>query len=244
MSFSMTKLHRDSRGLAHLSLILLLAAVVGVGGFAYWRVSSYNNKDKANGKETVAPDGTTSNSGTISDECVAQTGDENICRLGAIADLSQYSSEVHMDMEGMQSVIKFDGKGNSDTVVGDVGRGISVGGKYYIYMMDEWYDSGSDSSQAPKSDVPGFSFATTAGIKYENQGKEPCGDDTCFKYRMSEGILGDGVVVCWFGDEDFLPRRYESTGGLTGKLTMIIDYKPVTITAPEGAKPISSLMLQ
>jgi len=108
--------------------------------------------------------------------------------------------------------------------------------------MDAWYDYGADASQMPKSEIPSLGFATTAGIKYENQGKEPCGDDTCFKYRMTGGILGDGVVVCWFGDEDFLPRRYESTGGLLGALTMTIDYKPITITAPEGARPISSLV--
>jgi hypothetical protein len=146
-----------------------------------------------------------------------------------------------MDMQGMKSTIKYDGKGNSDTTVGDVGRGITVNGKNYIYM-DAWYDTGNDTSQMPDDQMPDLGFATTAGIKYENLGKEPCGKDTCFKYRMSGGILADGTVVCWFGDKDYLPRRYESTGGLLGKLTMVIDYKPVTITAPEGAKPISSLM--
>jgi len=242
MSVNTTTLHKDSRGIAHLLLILLFAGVLGVGGFAYWRVSSYNNQSDANGRQTTAPDGSSSNSGAISDECVALTGDENICRLGAISDLSQYSSEVRMNMNGMESVIKFDGKGNSETDLGDLGGGISIGGRNYIYVMDAWYDYGADASQMPKSEIPSLGFATTAGIKYENQGKEPCGDDTCFKYRMTGGILGDGVVVCWFGDEDFLPRRYESTGGLLGALTMTIDYKPITITAPEGARPISSLV--
>lgn len=238
----MPKLHKDSRGFAHLLLILLFVGVIGIGGVVYWRVSSYNNQSRANGEATVAPDGTASNSGAISDECVALTGDENICRLGAISDLSQYSSVVNMDMNGLKSVIKYDGKGNSDTEVGDLGRGITVGGKNYIYVMDAWYDSGNDTSQMPKSEVPSLGFATTAGIKYENLGKEPCGDDTCFKYRMTGGVLGDGVVVCWFGDKDFLPRRYESTGGLLGKLTMTVEYKPVTVTAPAGARPISSLV--
>lgn len=242
MNLSIKKLHKNSSGIAHLLLILLVAGVVGAGGFAYWRVSNYNNQSDANGRHTVAPDGSSSNSGAISDECVARTGDKNICRLGAISDLSQYSSEVHVNMNGLESVIKYDGKGNSETDVVDLGRGISIGGRYYIYIMDAWYDSGSDASQMPDSQMPSFGFATTAGITYENQGKEPCGNDTCFKYRMSGGILGDGVVTCWFGDKDFLPRRYESTGGLVGVLTMTIDYKPITITAPQGALPISSLV--
>lgn len=242
MAIRLVKLHKDTRGIAHLFLILLVVGVIGVGGFAYWRISSYSNKDKAEGRETTT-DGTSNNTGAISEECIVQTGDENICRLGAISDLSQYSSEVTMTSEGATYVIKFDGKGNTDTSLGDAGRGISVGGKYYIYMMGKWYDSGNDASQAPQNPVPNVGFATTAGIKYENLGKEPCGNDTCLKYRMTGGILGEGTVVCWFGDKDFLPRRYESTGGgLLGSMTMTIDYKPITITAPEGALPISSLM--
>lgn len=234
-------IHQDSKGLAHLALIFLVLAVVGVGGFAYWRVSSYNNNKDANGKSIDK----STNTATLSDECVEQTGDENICRLGAISDLSQFASEVRLTTDGgdgpITSVIKYDGKGNHTVDTGTGAMGISVGGKYYIYMMDKWYDSGNDSSQAPKSSVPSFGFATTAGIKYENLGKEACGDATCFNYRMSGGILGDGVVTALFGDEDYLPRRINSTGGLIGNLTMTIEYKDITITAPEGALPISSL---
>jgi len=40
-----------------------------------------------------------------------------------------------------------------------------------------------------------------------------------------------------------LPRYYETTGGLTGDLVMTIEYKPVTISAPAGALPISSFAL-
>jgi hypothetical protein len=245
MSHKNLRILTDSRGFAHLAIILVVLAVGGVGGFAYWRISSYNNNDGANGRTTNNDGSESTNSATLSDECVAQTGDENICRLGAISDLSQYSSEVKMTMQGadgpMTYTIKYDGKGNHYVDIGGGNMGMSVGGKYYIYMMDKWYDSGNDSSQVPKSSVPSFGFATTAGITYENQGKEPCGDDTCFKYKMSGGILADGVVTATFGDKDFLPRRIDSTGGLLGNLSMVVDYKDVTITAPEGALPISSL---
>ena len=78
--------------------------------------------------------------------------------------------------------------------------------------------------------------------------REALGSNAYYRLLISKvffqscALLGDGTVVCWFGDQDFLPRRYESKGGLIGDMTMTIDYKPVTITAPEGAKPISSLM--
>lgn len=235
------RMQKDQRGLAHIAIILVVLAAAGIGGFAFWRVSSYKNNSDANG--VSESDGSGNNSATLSDECVAATGDENICRLGAISDLSKYSSEVTVVMEGdggsITSVVKYDGKGNSE-VNSDLAQGITIGSKTYVYILDNWYDTGGDSSQVPSNPAQ-FEIATTAGITYENQGKEPCGDDTCFKYRLSGGILGDGVVVVTFGDEDFLPRHYETTGGLTGTMTMDIEYKPVTISAPEGALPISSL---
>ena len=241
MAIKKLSIHKDARGIAHLAIILLFLGVAGVGGFAYWRVSSYNNNEDANGKST-SQDGST-NTATLSDECVEQTGDENICRLGAISDLSGFSSEVHLTTEAGTSIIKFDGKGNHIVDTGTGLQGISVGGKYYINMDGTWYDSGNDSSQAPKSSVPSFGFATTAGITYENLGKEACGSDTCFRYKLSGGLLGDGVVIALFGDEDYLPRRIESTGGLLGNMTMTVEYKDITITAPEGALPISSFSL-
>ncbi len=230
------------KGFAHIALVAILVVLVaGAAGFAYWRISSYNNNKDANGK---AVSGSNANTATVSDECVAKTGDENICHLGAISDLSKFASEVHLTMSGAEgpvtSIVKFDGKGNNYVDTGTGILGISVGGKYYVYM-DKWYDTGNDASMAPKDSIPAFDFATTAGIKYENLGKQKCGDATCFNYRMSGGILGDGVVTALFGDKDYLPRRIESTGGLLGKMTMTIEYKAVTITAPEGALPISSL---
>lgn len=245
MAFKKLSIHRDARGFAHLALILVALAVVGIGGFAYWRISSYTNNDDTNGRSVSNSESGATNTAAVSAECVAQTGDENICRFGAIADLSQFSSEVKMTMHSNDQevtyTIKYDGKGNHFVDIGGGNMGMSVGGRYYVYMMDAWYDSGSDSSQVPKSSVPSFGFATTAGITYENQGKEPCGSDTCLKYRMSGGILADGVVTALIGDKDYLPRRIDSTGGLLGSLTMTVEYKDVTITAPEGAKPISSL---
>ncbi len=242
MSLSLTKLHNDSKGFAHLILILAIAGMVGVGGLTFWRISSYNNNEDASGRQTVAPDGTSSNSATVSDDCVAQTGDENICRLGAISDLSQYSSVVTMKMNGTTSVIKYDGKGNSEVTLGGDPAGITIGSRNYIYVMDAWYDAGGDDTQVPKTSVPSFGFATTAGIKYENKGKEACGNDTCFRYHMSGGLLREGVVNALIGDKDYLPRLIDSKGGLLGDLTMSVVYKPITITAPAGAQPISSLM--
>lgn len=240
MNFRLASIRKDERGIAHLALILIVVAVVGVGAFAFWRVSSYNNNKDADG----APiSGSQNNTATLSEECVAATGDENICRLGAITNLSAYAAEVRVTMQGAEGpvnwLVKYDGKGNTQ-IDGDIAQSIAVDGKNYIYMMDKWWDTGTDTSQAPQDPVD-FNIATTAGIKYENLGKEKCGNDTCFRYRMSGGILGDGVVICLFGDKDYLPRYYEATGGLTGAMKMTIEYKAVSIIAPEGARPISEL---
>lgn len=240
---------RNQKGFAPVIILLLIVAVVGVGGFAYWRVSSYkDDKDTSsnseNTKETASEETKKADSTAVSDECIAQTGDENICHLGAIADLSKYASEVHLTLgegtDAMTAVTKYDGKGNYTIDAGGGLLGMSVGGKYYIFM-ERWYDTGDDPSQVPEDSVPSLGFATTAGIKYENLGKVPCGKDTCFSYKLTGGMLDDGVVTTLFGDKDYLPRSLTSTGGFLGALTMTVEYKDVTITAPTDAIPISEL---
>ncbi len=231
---------QTSGGFAVLVLIVVIALVAGASGFALWKISSYN-KTNTTGKTS----GTTGqNSATLSEECVARTGDPNICHLGAISDLSNYASEVHMTTgtgeDARSATIRFDGKGNHFVDAGEGLLGMSVGGHYYVYM-DRWYDTGSDGSQAPKASVPSFGFATTAGIEYENLGKEACGKDTCFHYRLTGGMLGDGVITTLFGDQDYLPRELDSQGGFIGDLSMTVTYMDVTITPPADAVPISDM---
>ncbi len=236
MSLKKLNLHKDSRGMISMSVILLVLAVVAVGGIAYWRISSYNNNEDAEG----APVTNQTNTATLSDDCVRVTGDENICRVGSITDLSQFSSVVTLDIDGAVITAKYDGKGNSEITGGM--DSITYNGRQYVNMFGKWYDSTGDASYAA-ADPVNFSIATTAGITYENLGKVPCGDATCFHYRMSGGILGETVVECWFGDKDYLPRKYVSSGGFTGNMAMDIDYRDVSIAAPEGALPISELSL-
>ncbi len=241
MNSNYQTIRRDQRGVAHvLFVVLALLAVAGIGGVAYWRISSYTNKSGANANGQTANDGSGDNSATQSDACVAATHDDNICHLGAISGPDKYASVVNITTKtdsGSQTwVEKFDGKGNS-LVQSDGVNGITVGGHTYVMLGDQWVDVGGDNSQSPQAPAAPV-IATTAGIKYENLGKVSCGNTTCYHYRCSGGILGDGVILVNFGTKDYLPRRYETTGGLTGDMTMDITYQAVTITAPAGAKTI------
>jgi len=233
-------LRRSERGIAHILIVLSIVGVLGIGGLVVWRVASYNNNDNANGR--AENDGSGNNTATLSKECVEMTHDENICRLGAIDGLDKHASTVKIVMQtedGSRTFTeKFDGKGNS--VVESEGiNGITVGGHTYAKLGDTWIDYGGDSSQT--SSAPGApALATTAGVKYENLGKVPCGSDTCFKYRCTGGILGSSTVLVTFGTKDYLPRHYDIStpageASLLGNMTMDINYAPVTITAPAGA---------
>lgn len=244
MGLRFTSVHKDERGIAHLFLILIVVGVVGVAGFAFWRVSSYNNNKGENANGVEHNDGSGNNSATLSEECVAATGDENICRLGAISSLSKYAAEVRMTMDGgngsVTYTVSYDGKGNTQ-ISSDIVNGVTVDGKQYVQINGKWWDTSGDSTQAV-SDPVNFSVATTAGITYTNQGKVPCGNDTCFKYHLSGGILGEGTVDVTFGDKDYLPRHYDANNimfGQGGRIVMDITYKDVTISAPSGARPIS-----
>lgn len=245
-------LRKAEQGVAHVLLLLLaFLAVAGIGGLAVWRISSYNNNRGDNANGTANNDGSGNNSATASDECIAMTHDANICHLGAVQSPDKHASTVKVVMQtdnGSQTwTEKFDGKGNS-SVEGAGIAGVTAGGHNYVQIAGSWVDYGSDNSQT--SSAPAApALATTAGIKYENQGKVACGSDTCFKYRCSGGILGSSTVVVTFGDKDYLPRHYEVTTpsggtGLLGNMTMDISYGSVTIAAPAGALTLQQYQQQ
>lgn len=248
----MQNLRKAEQGIAHILLMLLLFLVVaGVGGVAVWRISSYNNNHGDNANGSTNNDGSGNNSATASNECIAMTHDANICHLGAVQSPDKHASTVKLVMQtdnGSQTwTEKFDGKGSS-SVEGAGIAGITVSGHSYAQIDGRWIDYGSDKSQNPTAPAAP-ALATTAGIKYDNQGKVACGSDTCFKYRCSGGILGNSVVLVTFGDKDYLPRHYDVTtpsgvAGLLGNMTMDITYGPVTITAPAGALTLQQYQQQ
>jgi hypothetical protein len=236
----MSKLGKDSKGIAHVLLILLVAGVVGVGGFAVWRISSYNDKSDQSGVETTDLKGEKANSADVSAECVAKTGDTNICRMGAIPALGKYNTVQTLKIGGQTYTIRSDDKGNIETIIPGLSRSVETNGKYYINMDGVWYYN--DKEQAADVPMPDLGFATTAGIKYDNRGKVKCDSGTCLDYKMTGGILGDGVVTALINDKDYIPRQIVSKGGLLGNLTLDIQVlDKVTINVPTGAKPISSM---
>ena len=243
MKIQVRSLRRAEQGFAHIFLIfLVILLVAGIGGLAVWRISSYNNNSGDNANGVANNDGSGNNSATASADCVAKTHDANICHLGAVDGLGKHASIIKLTMQtdgGAQTwTEKFDGKGNSSVESGPI-SGITLGAHNYALVGGTWVDYGSSSAQAPSAPAAP-SLATTAGIKYENLGKEACGSDTCYKYRCTGGILGTSTVLVTFGTKDYLPRHYEvstpSGGtGLLGNMTIDITYQPVTITAPAGA---------
>jgi hypothetical protein len=243
MKTNIHNLRKNEQGFAHIFLVLLVFLVVaGIGGLAVWRISSYRNNSGDNAKGSAENDGSGNNSATASDACIAQTHDANICHLGAIDGPDKHASVVKVTMQtdnGSQVwTEKFDGKGNNSVESGEI-QGISLNGHQYVLLGSTWIDYGGSSTQAPSAPaVP--ALATTAGIKYTNQGKAACGSDTCYKYTCTGGILGKTTVLVTFGTKDYLPRHYEVTTpagetSLLGNMTMDISYGPVTITAPAGA---------
>lgn len=243
MKITIGTMRKAEQGFAHVFLVLLALLVVGgIGGLAVWRISSYNNSHGDNANGAANNDGSGKNSATVSDACIAQTHDANICHLGAIDALDKHASVVKITMQGADGAQtfteKFDGKGNNSVESGEI-SGITLKGHQYVLLNGSWIDFGSDSSQAPSApSAP--ALATTAGIKYENLGKVDCGKDTCYKYRCSGSLLGSSTVLVTFGTKDYLPRHYDVTtpeGGtsLLGNMTMDITYQAVSITAPSGA---------
>ena len=243
MKIKIHRMRKAEQGFTHILLMLLvLAGLAGITGFAVWRISSYNDSHGKNATGKAETDGSGKNTATASAECIAMTHDENICHLGAIDGLDKHASIVKITMKGADGASqnfteKFDGKGNNSVESGEI-NGITVGGHNYVQIDGKWVDSGGTSTQSSAPSAP--ALATTAGVKYENLGKVDCGKDTCYKYRCTGGILGSSVVLVTFGTKDYLPRHYDIAtpeGGtsLLGNMTMDITYQTVAITAPAGA---------
>ena len=68
---------------------------------------------------------------------------------------------------------------------------------------------------------------------YEKQGKEACGDRTCFKYKVTEPGSTD-VSYWWFDDRDYAMRKMRTESKNGAYFEMTITPGAVTIEPPTG----------
>lgn len=241
----------DSRGIAHVVVIGLIAITVVAVGFAGWRVME-NNKD--NKESTNSSSVSRANNKEIEKECNKELKDEDFCKFAASYSLeTSYKAGVTTTGADGTSLIEMevDSKGNSSitTQQGDkvVGRFIVLDKTSYYQDVSSntWYRLGPTKTETmePNDITNDIKFdnknLNDDKVAYQKIGKEKCGKTNCFKYRVIDKESLNTEQYIWFDDKDYQFRRWMTKEGAeTSDIT--ITYTSVNIVAPRPVKDFSN----
>lgn len=206
----------NQKGIAHLGLILAGVVVLGVIGFAGFKVFS--------GKK--ATDNNIISRAALEAACTES--DKNICKFQAGWKTHKYYT-VKMKTTGGETA--YETITIDNTMYTKAPNGVwwqqTLKSEENTSKLDFTFDDSSDDSE--KKDAP----KTT----YKNLGTETCGDLTCHKYQvLTEG--SEDIEYIWFDTEDYQLRktRTESKDGSVTEGTF--SYDKISITAPSPVKEL------
>lgn len=242
----------SQKGFAHLGLIVIVAVVVAVVGFALWKVSS-NNKGDTN--SSASPATKAADKAALS-ACEKSINDKDFCKFASHADLIKevyVATATSVTSEGTSTMtIKSDGKDNSDLTISqggvEVTRYISLDGATYMKTPDSdtWIKYPATSSPVSKDTSPTSDFKINYSnitenntLSYKNLGKEACGKLNCLKYQIVDTANAGTTQYIWFDTKDYLMQRF-SIKDSSGSNDMTFTYpSSVTITAPSPSEEFS-----
>lgn len=237
---------KSTQGFALIGIIAIIVAVVGVAGAAYYVM----NRDKDGETSQL----TNQEQKQVEAECKKEIDDKDFCKFASNWSFGgEY--KITMSTSGGSEVGSFvsevDGE-NSSTVVtsadGEESRFIYLEGASYVYdpsnsvwmkypaaaeSVESLAEDFSDNFDFDNTDVPEAERQT-----YESQGKEACGNLTCFKYQIKDPANPAFESFIWFDDDEYKMRRFmTSENGATTDAT--IEYVGVTISEPSPVQEYS-----
>ena len=148
-------------------------------------------------------------------------------------------SNVTMDIDGENYHLQMSQKGKVSYNV------IVIGNTTYTLDTSDskwWKQDAPESASNSASLKSDFSFKMPTNspnakpedrTTFEKQGKEACGNVTCFKYRANEG---GQVSTIWFDDSQYQLRKIEMTDADGNKSTIEYRYDNAKVTAPSPVK--------
>lgn len=237
--------HNNQRGIGHLIVVLLVVLVVAAAGIATWRIVEHQNKLAKRKTNSAAQN-----------NCLDVYKDEKLCAFAAAnADLAKtpYTVVVRSTTAQGQSTemtIKSDGKGNTSTFSKNGNRTyntITIGNTVYVQNGNNWIEYASNAP-ITGANVAGnikAAFSKTGTpeskqIKYESMGREKCGQDTCYKYRVSNPARSGNTHIWINASSNRLVRL--TTESSEGTTSYNVSYGPVTINAPSPVVSPSSAL--
>lgn len=233
----------NQKGLAHLPMILIGAAVVVIIGLAAWHVSSSGSGSKP----TVDKEAESA--------CLKEVNDKNLCKFAASYNAkAAYKAVITSTSSDGTSTSNLSTDGNDNTAMtisqagNEVSASVVLNGDTYIKdeTQNTWIKYPKDNTSKPDtanptSDIKIDSSDLTAKntITYKYISKEACGKLSCFKYQVVDTTQKDLTQYLWFDDKGYQLQKWSSSDS-SGTTEMVFTYAKVTITAPSPSKDFSA----
>lgn len=241
---------RDSHGVIHPWLIILVVVVIAAIGFAAWKVSSNKNSPKSS--STTASSNQTAGNAISTADCLKVINDNDLCKFAVKynpkasfvatdnATTSQGSSVMTLKVSGNDSSISISQNGSETSSF------VSLNNATYIKdeSTNVWTKYTSSSTTPTESNPTGnikFSSSDLTDnntLSYKAMGKEACGNLTCFKYQVVDKSNPSDTQYLWFDTKDYMMRRW-SLKNSDGTNDLTFSYQSVNIAAPSPSQDYS-----
>lgn len=230
-------IHTNQRGVAHLAIIVVVL-VLAVAGGAYYMVKQNSGTSKVTSQ--LSEEAKVANAA-----CVDAYGDEDFCAFVSNWSMSGESKMTLTNSEdGSVTTIETDKDGNTRMSSSQNGEesyaAITIGNSSYVKNVEanNWMKYTSEPDTPSTNPVPDFSdeIAIDPEVKPDTstvtaEGKEACGNLTCFKYKVSDTTTPDEFATFWFDDKDYKLRKMETTSS-EGTVVWTVEYEVAPITEP------------
>lgn len=230
-------LQKNNKGAMNVIVIVVVVAVLAAIGFVGWRVMQNKSDEPLTkaAKEVLA-------------KC--EEDDKDLCKFFANSVGSKKFSITSTATSGgntTKSIIKIDNGKTYMKTEGELAyEVISIGDSTYTKAGDTWYKQTAKKTEDKPVKAEDYTFEepkkeeNAPKTTYEKQGKEACGNLTCFKYKVVDPSNTDTTEYIWFDDQDFLARktRSESKDGSVNEA--VYSYENVSVTEPSPVKELGA----
>lgn len=237
---------KSQLGFGHIGIILAVVGVLAVGGLVTWRVMDSQKSTKTND--------TSSSIAKAIAEAKCDYDDKDLCKF-----FTSFKLHTNYKMVGTNTdkesnaassfTLEIDGDNTHSTLTGAFASEIISIGRRTTYTKatdGTWWKQTLPETESPEASAaeeskPEFTEPSkdeaTAKTNYKAEGKEACGNLTCFKYQVIDPADGGTTSYIWFDTKDYQLRRSLSDNDTT-KNDTVFSYDNVSVKAPSPFKEL------
>lgn len=230
------------RGVGHVGLILVIVVILVVGGVG-WFVWQRNKDDKKPSVESSLQE--------IINKANCPYEDKELCKFFASYKAQDYYTlTATSENEGQKATTTMQAEGEDKYHVKIEGplsyEIITIGNSSYTKAANgTWYkqtitpDKAKEYKGEAGVELSEPTTAQSSGTEpaYQRLGKEKCGDQTCFKYQVTDPADPATAQFIWFDDKDYQLRRLQTASGDT-TFDATFSYSRVSIKEPSPVKDL------